>query len=79
MRIGTIAVRADLPPNTSHITDKQIEEALWHYYYDIDKSIGYLVSTYVTEKKKKEKKPVEEAPKAKKATGGFFSFPFLFF
>ncbi|KAK0120257.1 Hsp70 suppressor, GTPase facilitates ribosomal subunit dissociation [Cadophora gregata] len=56
MRVGTIAVRAELPATASHITDKQIQEALWHYYYDIEKSVGYLVSTYVAKKEKKEKK-----------------------
>ncbi|KAH7346232.1 hypothetical protein BKA65DRAFT_455628 [Rhexocercosporidium sp. MPI-PUGE-AT-0058] len=56
MRVGTIAVRAELPPTATHITDKQIQEALWHYYYDIEKSVGYLVNTYVAKKEKKEKK-----------------------
>ncbi|PBP17260.1 P-loop containing nucleoside triphosphate hydrolase [Diplocarpon rosae] len=55
MRVGTIAVRAELPLSVTHITNKQIQEALWHYYYDIEKSVGYLVNTYV-EKPKKEKK-----------------------
>ncbi|PVH75367.1 hypothetical protein DL98DRAFT_498454 [Cadophora sp. DSE1049] len=55
MRVGTIAVRAELPATATHITDKQIQEALWHYYYDIEKSVGYLVNTYVTKKEKKSK------------------------
>jgi len=63
MRVGTIAVRAELPATATHITDKQIQEALWHYYYDIEKSVGYLMSTYVA-KKEKEKK---------KSKGGFIS------
>ncbi|KAH9210290.1 hypothetical protein DL95DRAFT_526392 [Leptodontidium sp. 2 PMI_412] len=64
MRVGTIAVRAELPPTATHITDKQIQEALWHYYYDIEKSVGYLMNTFVTKKEKKEKKKVK---------GGLFS------
>lgn len=56
MRVGTIAIRAELPTTATHVTDKQIQEALWHYYYDIEKSVGYLMSTYVAKKEKKEKK-----------------------
>lgn len=56
MRVGTIAVRAELPATATHITDKQIQEALWHYYYDIEKSVGYLMSTYVAKKEKQKKK-----------------------
>lgn len=63
MRVGTIAVRAELPTTASHITDKQIQEALWHYYYDIEKSVGYLVNTYVAKPKKE-----------KKVKGGLISF-----
>lgn len=63
MRVGTIAVRAELPATASHITDKQIQEALWHYYYDIEKSVGYLVNTYVAKPKKE-----------KKVKGGLISF-----
>ncbi|KAG4436574.1 hypothetical protein IFR05_007928 [Cadophora sp. M221] len=55
MRVGTIAVRAELPPTATHITDKQIQEALWHYYYDVEKSVGYLVGAFVVKKEKKGK------------------------
>jgi hypothetical protein len=67
MRLGTIAVREALPPNTSHITDKEIQESLWHYYYDVEKSVAYIVSKHVSKPKagKKEKVQVE-----KKVTGG---------
>ncbi|CZT43313.1 related to elongation factor 1-alpha [Rhynchosporium secalis] len=56
MRVGTIAIRLELPETATHITDKQIHEALWHYYYDIEKSVGYLISTFVAKREKKEKK-----------------------
>ena len=26
------------------ITDREIEDSLWHYYYDIDKTVHYLLS-----------------------------------
>jgi len=30
-------------PDTT-VTDKEIEEALWYYYFDVDKSVTYLLS-----------------------------------
>ena len=71
MTAGTIAVRAELPPQASHVTDKQIREALWHYYYDIEKSVGYLINTYAP--KPKAQKKVKAQEEKKKAQGGFFS------
>ncbi|KAI1329402.1 hypothetical protein F5Y16DRAFT_397321 [Xylariaceae sp. FL0255] len=47
MKTGTAHVRAALGSESSKITTSQIEEALWHYYYDIDKSVAYLVSKYI--------------------------------
>ena len=43
MRHGTIKVRAALGP-TFAATDTEIQEALWHYYYDVPKSVTYLKS-----------------------------------
>ena len=45
MRIGTAKVQASLGPFFSSVSAKDIEEALWHYYYDVDKSVTYLKST----------------------------------
>jgi hypothetical protein len=59
MRLGTIKVREALPANASNITDSQIQEALWHYYYDVGKSVSYLVNTYAP-----------RSPKAPKKSGG---------
>ncbi|RFU32784.1 hypothetical protein B7463_g3545, partial [Scytalidium lignicola] len=56
MRLGTIKTRAALPPGSGNITDKQIQEALWHYYYDIEKSVTYLVNTYLPKAQKITKK-----------------------
>lgn len=56
MRIGTAAVRGHLSSAGAHITDKQIQEALWHYYYDVDKTVVYLVTTHVAKPKKEPKK-----------------------
>lgn len=44
MRQGTVKVRAALG-SAFPATDKEIQEALWHYYYDVPKSVAYLKST----------------------------------
>ncbi|KKY13304.1 putative elongation factor 1-alpha [Diplodia seriata] len=44
LRQGTIKVREELGPDFSSVSNKQIEEALWNYYYDIAKSVTYLKS-----------------------------------
>ena len=45
MRIGTTKVQDALGSSFS-ISEKEIQEALWHYYYDIDKSVSYLKSKF---------------------------------
>lgn len=49
-------MRGQLPQGSEHITDKQIQEALWHYYYDIDKSVSYLQKEYMAKPKKEQTK-----------------------
>ena len=44
MRAGTIKVREELGSSFS-VTDAQIQEALWNYYYDVGKSVTFLKST----------------------------------
>lgn len=43
LRLGTIKVR-DILGEDAGMTDKKIEDSLWHYYYDIDKTVNYLLS-----------------------------------
>lgn len=43
MRLGTVQVRTALGPSFP-ATDHEIQEALWHYYYDVGKSVTYLKS-----------------------------------
>lgn len=45
MRQGTVKVREALGSNYQ-ASDKEIQEALWHYYYDVSKSVAYIKSTY---------------------------------
>lgn len=42
MRVGTIRVRESLADVSNFVSDEQIHEALWHYYYDVAKSVSYL-------------------------------------
>lgn len=44
MRDGTIKVRDVLGPDVA-VTDKEIQDSLWHYYYDVGKTVIYLLST----------------------------------
>lgn len=60
MDAGTAQVRAALGVESSKITTQQIQEALWHYYYDVDKSVTYLMTKFV-------------APSNKKKSGWFIS------
>ena len=43
LRMGTIEVRKQLGPEFD-VTDNDIQESLWHYYYDIAKTVTYLKS-----------------------------------
>lgn len=44
MRLGTIKVREALGSLSSSVSDKAIQDALWHYYYDISQSVIYIKS-----------------------------------
>jgi elongation factor 1 alpha-like protein len=43
MRICTVKVREALDSSLD-VTDAQIQESLWHYYYDVGKTVTYLKS-----------------------------------
>jgi elongation factor 1 alpha-like protein len=47
MEQGTADVRAALGVEASKVTTAQIQEALWHYYYDVDKSVTYLLTKFI--------------------------------
>lgn len=42
MRLGTIRVREALGTVAEFTSDAQIQDTLWHYYYDVGKSVTYL-------------------------------------
>jgi elongation factor 1 alpha-like protein len=47
MTTGTAEVRKQLGSDASKVTVKQIQDALWHYYYDVEKSVSYLQKTVI--------------------------------
>lgn len=47
LRQGTEAVRQALGEDST-TTNKEIEEALWYYYYDIPKTVAFLQSEEYT-------------------------------
>jgi hypothetical protein len=47
MEAGTAEIRSILGPQASKVTTAQIQEALWHYYYDVDKSVTYLITKFI--------------------------------
>lgn len=46
MRIGTAQVKEALG-DAFPVSDQAIQDALWHYFYDIDKSVSYLKSRFM--------------------------------
>ena len=43
MRAGAIKVRTALGSNLE-VSDKEIQDTLYYYYFDVDKSVEYLKS-----------------------------------
>lgn len=60
----TPVVRAELDEAGVPVTTQQIEEALWHYYWDVGKSVAYLKNSRTPREGQKETRK-EEKPKSK--------------
>ncbi|KAL8940544.1 MAG: hypothetical protein Q9216_002761 [Gyalolechia sp. 2 TL-2023] len=56
---GLVEVRAVLGPSIP-VSDKDIEDSLWHYYYDVEKTVNYLLQ---------QKSPVGTKKSTKKGKG----------
>lgn len=61
MAEGTSEVRRVLADQADMVTTQQIQDALWHYYYDVDKSVAYLINKFID--------PAPLKPAATKAKG----------
>ncbi|KAL2755588.1 hypothetical protein ACRALDRAFT_1064360 [Sodiomyces alcalophilus JCM 7366] len=60
LRKGTEDVRDALGEDTGKVSTEQIQEALWHYFYDVDKTVAYLRRKFIAPPPKPEpKKPKE--------------------
>ena len=66
MRVGTIRVREALGEFEAGVSDAQIQESLWHYYYDVGK-----VVTYLKNRLGGVQTPHEATPKKEKAVSKF--------
>lgn len=69
MQNGTAEVRKALGVEAGKVTVTQIQEALWHYYYDVDKSVAYLTKTFIAPA------PKPAPKKAPEGKPGAFSLP----
>ncbi|KAF1953006.1 hypothetical protein CC80DRAFT_478378 [Byssothecium circinans] len=71
MAAATIQVKEALGGSLS-VTDAQIQEALWHYYYDVGKSVIYLKNKYTPKaptQPKEAQKPASRFDQAANAAG----------
>ena len=59
----TPVVRAELDEAGLQASDREIEEALWHYYWDVGKSVAYLKNSRTSRPSQQEQK--KEKPKTK--------------
>ncbi|KAK4666150.1 hypothetical protein QC763_406430 [Podospora pseudopauciseta] len=64
MEQGVVDVRSALDTEASKVTKEQIEEALWHYYFDVDKSVTYLTNKFINRPAPKAPKPATQKPTA---------------
>ena len=61
----TPVVRAELEEAGVQVSDLQIEEALWHYYWDVGKSVAYLKNAKSTQKQQQQQSSKKEKPKSR--------------
>ncbi|KAH7630318.1 P-loop containing nucleoside triphosphate hydrolase protein [Sordaria sp. MPI-SDFR-AT-0083] len=81
MTEGTAQVLEALGVEAPKVTKAQIEESLYYYFFDVDKTIAYLISKYIDPPKKPAKAaPPKAAPKhdAAIASASRESFAHLF-
>ncbi|KAL8666818.1 MAG: hypothetical protein Q9202_001058 [Teloschistes flavicans] len=73
LRQGVTNVRAVLGPSVE-VGDKDIEDSLWHYYFDEDKTVNYLLQQQALTKPKKSAKRNHASPNGN-AKGLHYSLP----
>ncbi|KAE9576060.1 HBS1-like protein [Colletotrichum fructicola] len=60
MAEGTQFVRSSLGSDADKVTTQQIQDALWHYFYDIEKSVSYLKKKFIDPPPKQEPKKTKD-------------------
>ncbi|KAF4841852.1 HBS1-like protein [Colletotrichum siamense] len=60
MAEGTQFVRSSLGSDADRVTTQQIQDALWHYFYDIEKSVSYLKKKFIDPPPKQEPKKTKD-------------------
>lgn len=56
MIAGTIAVRAELGDASASVKDRDIHDALWNYYWDVQQTVELLRNTVLKKESKAGKK-----------------------
>lgn len=69
MAAGTIAVRGALGADVPGVTDIDIQEALWHYYYDVEKTVEWLLELRTSREGNAVGGEARKEKKKKKKTG----------
>ncbi|MCJ1465232.1 Hsp70 suppressor, GTPase facilitates ribosomal subunit dissociation [Pseudocyphellaria aurata] len=72
---GTAEVRSILGSEAG--TDEEIQESLWHYYYDVEKTVNYILNQKTPQPKKSKKK--KEVASANVPNGRHDSFSSIYF
>ncbi|RPA90658.1 hypothetical protein L873DRAFT_1717084 [Choiromyces venosus 120613-1] len=65
LREGLAQVRETLGTDIP-VTDKEIRESLWYYYFDVSKTIDYILSQFAPAEKPKKKPQPQSSQKAQK-------------
>ncbi|SPO04977.1 related to translation elongation factor HBS1 protein [Cephalotrichum gorgonifer] len=76
MNDASAEVLQGLGENSDKVTTKQIQDALWHYHYDVKKSIAYLDRTFINpveKPKPKPKAPAECKYRSPSSSAGYLS------
>ena len=61
----TPVVRAELEEAGLQASDREIEDALWHYYWDVGKSVAYLKNTRTPRPQQQQQQQSAKKEKAK--------------
>ncbi|KAF9876363.1 elongation factor tu gtp binding domain protein [Colletotrichum karsti] len=70
MAEGIQFVRSSLGSDADKVTIQQIQEALWHYYYDVEKSVSYLKKKFIDPPPAPKQEPKKNKDDVEGSAGG---------